>query len=265
MEIPDQEILSVFYNIFISADLNIETFYHYTTIDALVNGITKEDAETGKEICLRATHCRFVNDSEEIKKGAQLISILLEQQDNTKTRKEHFDELMKQYENMFLLSFSENEDSLPMWNAYSNNSTGVAIGFNRIQSLSKNDVALKCWYNTKELAKELKYYQHSEKYEIVSYALMKHMPQMLKNAAFEYEKEIRLIGDFKSSRVKFREKNGYIIPYKEVFFAKEQVKTITLGPCQYPENAKFSLRQLLDSRGFEHVKIIQSNIPFRNI
>ena len=46
-----------------------------------------------------------------------------------------------------------------MWNAYSNRSTGVAIGFDRIKSRSKKDVVLKCWYDTTEFAKEM---EHSE-------------------------------------------------------------------------------------------------------
>lgn len=265
MNIPDVEIISVFFDCFMSADVKIDTFYHYTTIDALVNGITKEDTEAGKEICLRATHSRFVNDPEEIKKGVRLISLLLEQHSPSKSQEKYFREIMRLYENQFLISFSENEDSLPMWNAYSNRSTGIAIGFDRIKSRSTKDVVLKCWYDTTEFAKEMEYYLNSENFEIVSFALLKYMPQILKNQAFDYEKEIRLIGDFKDAKVKFREKNGYIIPYKEIYFSKEQVNTITLGPCQYPENAEFSLRQLLNSRGFEHVKIKKSLIPFRNI
>ncbi len=265
MDIPDVEIISVFFDCFMSADMKIDTFYHYTTIDALVNGITKEDTEVGKEICLRATHSRFVNDPEEIKKGARLISSLLEQQSPSKSQKEYLRDIMKLYENQFLISFSEHEDSLPMWNAYSNRSTGIAIGFDRIKSRSQKDVVLKCWYDTTEFAKEMEYYLNSEKFEIVSYALIKYMPQMLKHKAFDYEKEIRLIGDFQDVKVKFREKNGYIIPYKEIYFSKEQIKTITLGPCQYPENAEFSLRRLLDNRGLKHVIINQSRIPFRNI
>lgn len=91
------------------------------------------------------------------------------------------------------------------------------------------------------------------------------MPQMLKDKAYDYEKEIRLIGDFKDAPIKFREKNGYVIPYKEVYFAKEHIKTIKLGPCMNQGNAEFSLRHFLDSRGFEHVKIEKSEIPYRNL
>ena len=83
--------------------------------------------------------------------------------------------------------------------------------------------------------------------------------------SFEYENEIRLIGDFKKEPVKFREKNGYIIPYKEIYFSKKQIKSITLGPCQNLDKAEYSLRQFLDSKGFEHVMIHKSIIPYRNI
>mgnify|MGYP002624800879 CR=1 FL=1 len=264
MNITMQDIAE-FLDIFISADLGISTFYHYTTIDALLNGIIRENTEIGKEVCLRATHIRFVNDQEEISRGAELISKSKELSNPTKSLEEYLSETMKLYENQFLISFTGEDDSLPMWNTYSNKSTGIAVGFDRIKSLSINDLVLKCWYDIQELAKEMKYYKDSDKYELVALLLMRYMPQMLKNKAYEYEKEIRLIGNFKDSPLKFREKKGYIIPYKEVYFSKEQIKTIKLGPCLNQENAEFSLRQFLDSRGFEHVKIEKSKIPYRNL
>lgn len=51
--------------------------YHYTTIEALYNGILRKDAETDEEICLRSTSALYLNDPEEIKIGLSFIEKLL--------------------------------------------------------------------------------------------------------------------------------------------------------------------------------------------
>lgn len=260
----EQEILEVM-DIFVSADKDVDTFYHYTTIDALINGIIPTKPKKGKEVCLRATHNRFVNDPEEIIKGARLYAQIIAQKDSSKSEDEHFKNIMRMYDNLFLISFSEENDSLPMWNTYANRSTGITIGFERVKSMSITDIVVKCIYGTDTFSKRLKMYMDSDKLKIGSYLLIYSFAQMLKNEAFAYENEIRLIGDFKKVPIKFREKNGYIIPYKEIYFAKEQVKSITLEPCQNMDNSEYSLRKFLDSRGFEHVKINKSSIPYRNM
>lgn len=260
----EKEILEVM-DIFVSANKDVDTFYHYTTIDALINGIIKERPQKGKEVCLRATHNRFVNDPEEIIKGARLYAQILEQNNSSKSADEHFKNIMRMYDNLFLISFSEENDSLPMWNTYANKSAGITIGFERMKSFSISDLVVKCIYGTDAFTKRLKMFLDSDKFKIGSYLLIYSFVQMLKNEAFEYENEIRLIGDFKKEPVKFREKNGYIIPYKEIYFSKKQIKSITLGPCQNLDNAEYSLRQFLDSKGFEHVMIHKSKIPYRNI
>ena len=259
-----QEILEVM-DIFVNANKDVDTFYHYTTIDALVNGIIKERPRKGKEVCLRATHGKFMNDPEELIKGARLCAYIMEQNDPSKSSEEHLDKIMHMYDKYFLVSFSEDKDSLPLWNTYANKSTGVAIGFERLKSLSLTDLVVKCIYGVNTFTETLDMYMNSNRLKIGGYFSIYTFPQRLKNEAFSYENEIRLIGDFRKAPVKFREKNGYIIPYKEIFFAKEQIKSITLGPCQYMDNAVYSLRQFLDSRGFEHVEIKKSSIPFRNI
>lgn len=263
----EQDLIDVM-DIFISADEDVNTFYHYTTIDALVNGIMRDNAQKGKEVCFRATHSRFVNDSEEIIKGVGIIASVLERNDSSKAFDEYYTDFLRIYDDLFLISFSEKRDSLPMWNTYANRSTGITIGIERLKSMSKDDVVVKCTYGLKNFTSLLKIYTDptdSKVAKIGSRLLLHFLPQMIKNEDFAYENEIRLIGKFNDSPIKFREKNGYIIPYKEVFFAKEQIKSITLGPCQNMKDAEYSLRQFLDSRGFEHVKIEKSKIPYRNL
>lgn len=245
----------------LSADVGVDTFYHYTTVDALVNGITRDNPQKGKEICLRATHCDFVNDPSEISWGAGFIELFLSKCQNEVTEKQR---ILERYKNLYLISFSQVPNSLPMWNTYANKSTGIAIGFKRIMSLSLSELVLKCWYDPKKILNIIDEDIQS-KYKILSFLCTAFLPQMLKHEAYTYEQEVRFIGEFKDSPTKFREKNGYVIPYKEVFFPKEQIESITLGPCAHQEIAESSLRQLLDSRGLGDVKIIKSDIPYRNL
>lgn len=260
----EQEILEVM-DIFVSADKDVDTFYHYTTIDALINGIILEKPKKGREVCLRATHSRFVNDPEEIIKGARLFAQVIGQKDSSKSEDEHFKGIIRMYDNLYMISFSEENDSLPMWNTYANRSNGISIGFKRVKSLSIKDFVVKCIYGTNVFTERLKMYIDSKKLKIGGYLLLYCFAQILKDEAFAYENEIRLIGEFKDVPIKYREKNGYIIPYKEIYFSKEQIKSITLGPCQNMDNAVYSLRQFLDDRGFDYVKINKSRIPYRNI
>lgn len=247
---------------YFSADKIVDRFYHYTDIGALINGIIPEYAEQGKEVCMRATHAKFLNDPEEIKRG---IDFLREVFEKNHKNDEFLSSISKYNGNSFLISFTQEKDSLPMWTTYANKSTGVAIGFERLKSLSFTDLVLKCWYDIGELSELIEQYIHLGKKKVDPILYIFCLPQIYKDKAYEYEKEIRLIGEFKDLPAKFREKNGYIIPYKEVFFAKEQIKSMTLGPCQNMDNAEYSLRQFLDSRGFEHVEIKRSEIPYRNI
>lgn len=265
MKEPIEQVFINYIDRHLSAAPDIDTFYHYTTVEALVNGIIGEDAAKGKEICLRASHCRFMNDSEEIFRGRSIIANALGKIRPQKTREEYFLDMKYRYENLYLISFSEQKDSLPMWNTYSNKSTGVAIGFKRFVSISLDDVVLKCVYDVKEITHILDSHTDSEQEKFRFILTSIYLPQIIKDEAYDYEREVRLIGRFDGTPIKFREKNGYVIPYKEFFFSAEQVSTIVLGPCYNQETAIFSLRRLLDNRGLQHVKIEKSTIPYRNI
>ena len=52
---------------------NDEYVYHYTNIDAVINGIIVENPEKDKEILLKATRWTHLNDKNELKSGLELI------------------------------------------------------------------------------------------------------------------------------------------------------------------------------------------------
>ena len=107
-------------------DKNTPKFvFQYTTWSALFNGIIRSDEEDDKKVHVFSTNCQYLNDPKEVETGEQYVDIALNgffgnngECDDLRHRKA-----------IFMTSFSENENSLPMWNMYGKNGNGVSIGF----------------------------------------------------------------------------------------------------------------------------------------
>lgn len=98
---------------YIESDATI--LYHYTSIDALFGGIiVKNNPLPGKEICLWATNCCYMNDPEELNTGIELahevLDIPLDESKQT-IREQAKDKI-------HIISFSSAIDCLPMWRMY---------------------------------------------------------------------------------------------------------------------------------------------------
>jgi hypothetical protein len=237
---------------------NVKTIYHYTTVEALVNGIIREDAEKGKEICFRATHINYLNDYEEFSVASLAFATKLSTSLRTETLEGWKKEIQKSWGDIFVLSFSRDKDSLPMWNTYANRGTGIALGIQKPQSTSETSVVLQCMYD--KLPKDINNFPPTTFHLYHLY-----LPLLIKNRHYRYEKEVRYVGNFKDSKIKFRERNGIVIPYKEVYFPKEQLESVMIAPSLEQTLATDAIRKFLDNRGFEHVRIKTSTIPYRNL
>ena len=55
---------------------NLSTLYHYTSIEALLNGIIVNNPSEGKEICLWASNCEYMNDPDEVKTGRRFAEMV---------------------------------------------------------------------------------------------------------------------------------------------------------------------------------------------
>lgn len=250
-----------------SAHQDIQIFYHYTTLEALVNGIIVEHPEEGKEICMRATQCRYMNDPNEIKEGLDVIFPSLVTLNNDSNFIDigelSYDTLLNIFQNQFVICFSKWANSLPMWRAYSGNGTGVCIGFKRFKSLSDNDLVLKCIYSKTILKKRLLELSDNTP-KILFKVLYALSPYICKNIAYRFEDEIRLIGSFTDQTTKYRYKKGLILPYKDVYFSKDQISTIAIGPSANQAQVEESLRYFLNDRGLNNIEIKRSPIPYRD-
>ena len=197
----------------------------------------------------------------------------------------------------FVTAFSENQDSLPMWKAYGQDGKGVAIGIEMIPFNKSNfnsnsgfPVWVRCCYDSKRLRdifalgiKEIydMFEVRDNKLDIKGFPNFTDLSayySMLKNFAFEYEQEWRLVKNYSISdtekEIHFNEKDGILKPYVEYFLPTKALKEIVIGPCSDFEILKRSLKMSLTRAGYtvnqktekdKSVKLKISKIPFRNI
>lgn len=250
--------------------------YHYTDIDALLNGIIVSAPKSEEEICLRATRWTHLNDKEEIESGLRLIG------DGTTERLKFLsDGVRKYHEQSCSLSFCKSKDSLPMWGMYGKNGAGVMLAFdtNILRSIFgfrmqpciyentdyDNDVinllsSLDLGDSFKSLSNDSKLY--------LSFILTAVFVSIRKNAAFNFEDEVRIIGLGNNhfglpKDIQYRISRGVITPYVNVFLPKSALKEVWLGPTNNIELAKASTEEFLLSRGFNDVKVKISQVPYR--
>jgi len=261
-------------------NLDSSLLYHYTNLDALLNGIIVNAPKKCDHICLWASHSDYLNDREEIKLGLSIRNEvmngdkLLPLKDNV-----HYD-LSKVY----ILSFSKKRDSLPMWSMYGKSGNGISLCFNSNIVCTRTYLVRDCIYKNDSKFKsilsnlnnpDLKYTMDGKSPfadEGSTSYFIKHMcthdwPFLVKDGCFDYEEEVRLIIKHsfynEESNIKFRVSNGLLIPYFDVFFPKTTLSEIIIGPTNDYVRSEFSLRMFLNSKGFEHVIISKSNVPYR--
>lgn len=275
--------------------------YHYTSIDTLEKILTES---VNKDVfILRGTHNEYLNDYQELNLAIKLIMNVAkkfeEEGKDIKGKKlsENLDHnnwkrimnLLGLLNGPYITSFSENSDSLPMWNMYGNNGNGVALGFQKITPLHLDNERTrwkKCFYDT-ESFKDL----FTENFQIIydnvninggnlavdgKLALneLAFIFGTLKHKAFEFEKEWRLMKQVNIERnaIKFRPSNGILKPFIENKFSKSDLKKIVLGPCADKELSKRSVQMLLQKAGFpinkkdeNFVEVLISEAPYRII
>lgn len=229
------------------------TLFHYTSLDAM-NGILRY-----KKLWL--TKSEFLNDISEIQYSKQLaIEVRKRAKEKYKddaifleVLNESNDMVFGQGVDVFILSMSLNNDSLPLWSNYSNNE-GYCIGFNSnfIEKLDKHDLLnihgeviydankqLEILSDEISIAYEIWKKHGDNEYGSDLNLIWNHIIRTLyiyslffKDPCFSSEEEYRVAfllnvkkefaGKFISSdrctydHVKFRPKSGAIIPYIEV-------------------------------------------------
>lgn len=199
------------------------------------------------------------------------------------------------HKNPFIISFSKKKDFLPMWNAYSDRGRGVCLCFNNMEYVIKtNDRAnidVELLYKLHamdvsygEIDDDLKnvatrlYKKYYLKYKDISdlqqrtqimlnylVALIVSFSAYLKNEAYQYEQEVRLVKFKKDEKdVHYRiGKNGQLKPYIEVKVNLRYLEKIIVGPCT---DSEFVIRELKNQlRHYGIKEVTPSNVPYREI
>lgn len=271
-----------------------KSFFHYTTGEGL-SGILKN-----KKIWF--SHTKFLNDEQE---RCYTYKILIDEINNMP--KSDFNESLKIYydENSdaknnvntncfeheyYLACFSNNKDSLSLWNYYTKNenSVGFNIEFNKNSlisalNLSQMDVHGQVIYEEKEqrrlikniLTKYNKEFEKINKNNVSAIAnicvdislLISFYSLFFKHPAYKHEEEYRIaIGKnkiYNNHNCLFRTYKNLFIPYFEREFSSSSIKSITISPTQKQQITKESLNLMLSEMNYHDIKIINSDIPLR--
>lgn len=274
--------------------------YHYTNANGLLGMIKSKK--------IWASSYRYMNDSQEFEYGFDLIEDIYPKSDTytyslrsnlpDQSFAEHLRLKKWDYKSdcLFVASFSEEENLLGQWRAYTGPHSGYAIGFKKNEL--KNDVArlVKCEYDKekqKSVLKDLidkdllvlresfektsedrdkKEYPDLADYFInVDMTVLKivQIATSFKHKSFSEEKEWRLVigpVDITSDRILYRPSDTGIIPYIEIDFTDKvlPIECIIVGPGPHQKRNEVSLRQMLSITGFNNVDVSLSDIPYRN-
>lgn len=250
-----------------------KTVYYYTDMNALVNGIIVPNPEANKEICLWATKWSHLNDKEENQAALNVLQEALND--------DVFNSFVILSDDNHSVSFSKEQDSLPMWSMYGSHGGGVMLEFD-VQKLLKIYGArlMPCVYlntdyynsvcaNLFEFHFDDTFEHLSQHQKVLAVSILTQMfIGVTKNPAFHYENEVRIVGIGNKyfydtvRQEEFRVKNGVLIPYIKEFLPKTCLKAVWLGPSMDKVLSQKTLRAFLDSHQIG-AEVKCSSIPYR--
>lgn len=254
---------------------NQKQLYHYTNLNAFIGGIVCDGREINKEICLYATHWNYLNDPKEIILGHERFVKIIKKENEQGLLEEYLKENKQ-------ISLSRQKDFLPMWGLYGSNGSGIMLSFNTEKLLKKYGyLIMPCIYQDSEYDKNafkklmnldfkgiIDELNNEELfYPIVLVSLL--FISILKDNSYEYEDEVRIVGLGNKyfdmySKEEFRVANGNkIIPYTKVYFPKDFLEEVIVGPNQDAEKNCETIKKYLASIGLEHVNVIISTVPYK--
>lgn len=192
----------------------------------------------------------------------------------------------------YLFSCSANSDSLPMWNYYSKSRhyEGYNIGFRLPTEPTPPDKGY-----TMDLIKVV--YDDSLKREMIKKyvaavycvwregkgadlwlkgwidGLLNLVLFALKSRHFSHEEEVRMVlrvpqkyrttGINEVSQRKYRESNGFIVPYVEFHFERAAIRDIHVAPLLESEMAVKNVKDMMAQRNHPDIDVSPSEIPIR--
>lgn len=191
----------------------------------------------------------------------------------------------------YICSFSKNGDSLPMWNYYVKNNKfeGFNIGFTFFAN--EYDIHKTALDNGYSIEFYSVIYDENQKLEIIKKKILNiysaitnydkqinrvqtHLMNVLndyslifKTECFKHEEEVRAIIELPREQnifeIKYRTKNGYIIPYISFELSKVNICEINIGPLLKDDSCKKNIADMLLRYNYHPCRIKSSAIPIR--
>lgn len=264
--------------------------YHYTSLDALFNGMLLEQPVNGMQICLWASSVLCVNDTQEVRIAFDFVRDHIVKIEDANDDVSMMTEMLADY---YVTSFSLLRDSLLMWHRYAKNATGISICFDvNVLRQSAKDSLIKCVYLKQEVLDKIRSYMKDSKpvsctfgqFALVCFVLLVGLSKSkdrdkvvgrisafldflmsLKNRDYVDENEVRLFVVEQNTNAKSRVREQKdIVEYVERFFPKEAIVEIMVGPNNVDkEKTAFLIKRYLDRIGMSHVKVTTSGVHYR--
>ena len=267
-----------------------DVIYHYTTLEGL-KGIIEDNS-------IWATKISYLNDSSEYRIAIELMKKRLSEKSDWCAQ--IFEETLNTFgwlenPNVYVCSFSEKDDSLSQWRAYSKNSVGISIGFKtkELEKLAKNQnfTLSKCVYFPQEqinlIDKALLYIfdllqvenkKHldeiaNNKYEKLTVrnfllANLENIAPVIKDKGFYEEAELRLISVAvpNDQEINFNMGDSFIKPYIKFNLGDLDniIDQVIIGPSPHRDLAIDSCSMFLENHKISSQKISPTSIPYRN-
>lgn len=258
------------------------SLHHYTSMEtlvALLNGLNHDNCNKGEKepLCFHASDAFQMNDKTE---GVMLLNRFFTES-NIKTKyKDYYAQVEKGEGEFYVISFcrsdakSKDSGSIPMWNMYGKNGTGVILVFEYKKledyvSRQKNMSLCKCEYkNAQDLQcliadknKEIK----NEEDKIGFISNLQSEAFILKDWHWEDEKEWRIL--VKSQNSKLKVNNSNVISYTEVHIPVNCLSAIIIGPlvefCAIKKILDEKISELRKSDNSIDIKVKHSKLQIR--
>ena len=230
-----------------------EMLYHYTSQEGLI-GILESR-------CIWASKVHYMNDSKEFSMALDLARAELrrrqeiEREGYVRFRLDDFLYQIRTIENINICvcSFSERDDSLSQWRAYSREGAGFSIGFSteKLCNIADNsDFSLhRCVYAPNDqktkinrLIDDILATPRDDSVLLNLAEPLAMLAPLIKDNSFEDEEEWRLISAVSFSRLDHRPSRSMIAPYFRLLIGSDQdfdcLAEVIVGPTPHPNSRR---------------------------
>jgi hypothetical protein len=271
-----------------------DELFHYTSPEGLLGIITSGELWASKAI--------FMNDTAEFRLALELARDEIQNRSLSEALEQEFladvDSIEKV--NVFICSFSAEDDLLSQWRGYCPPGAGYALGFTPkyLEETAKRSGLFylgKCTYEhvehvavIRELvgaalarksaaggAEELGSPSDDQRHPLWDRSFQDALAfaaPLLKHTTFSEEKEWRLISkpvDYDHPALSHRPGKTHLLPYFRVPLSSDpseqpiSLRRLVIGPTPHPELADDAIFSLFGAYGLRDCKVARSEIPFR--